>query len=265
MFRVNETDNIKMEEYADSIYEYLLSNDLSFDVYDYDDFVIELDNAIQNGEIMPIPELDKEDAFKLAVENLNSQDGDDESMDGDFDSSMNSIGWGDDDAYGAGDMYESTVKDTNEVIRLLSESLLSKKAKKLGLVHVGFGNYAEEQGGPAQYKTVNGKLKKVKGSAPKKKTAEKPKQEKPKAKEEPKKDDKPKKTGITDVRRVSGNKFTYEFMKDGRKYKFTLNKLERKELKGEGSVMDIIKQRMKKKEAKQKSKQFKKGQHVDKK
>lgn len=435
MFKVNETENSKMEEYAESIYEYLLTNDLSFDVYDYDDFAVELDNAIQNGEIIQIPELDREDAFKIAVENLNSRDYDgDESMDGDFDSAMKSAGWGTDEDYGSaedmfeskfdededmmsrccgakiqwrgdeeicsqckkvlsqhdmipadedfmdkddfdwdsinpdldedlkestnekklkkyakdiikvfikdnlefvlhkedvrealeivetkiqwnempdipesdrkeavelaiklyqpmhgkivkdfwkkqdkelkrmgggpyGDDYwrESIIKDTNYVIRMLNESLVSKKAKKLGLVHVGFGNYAEEPGGPAQYKTVNGKLKRVKGSAPKKKKAEEPKKEKPKEKEEPKKETKPKKSGITDVRRVSGEKFTYEFMKDGRKYKFTLNKMERKELKGEGSVMDIIKQRMKKKEAKQKSKLFKKGQHVGKK
>lgn len=331
MFRVNEADNIKMEDYADSIYEYLLSNDLSFDVYDYDDFAMELDNAIQNGEIVQIPELDREDAFKLAIEKtIEDEYSDPESMDGDWDSSMKSAGWGNDEDYGNAsdmyeeydsdddekyddkdlvsmchgvpiewrggrricpkckkalgiddilskkfyqneddfdcknnsDLYESVINDTNQIIKMLNESLVSKKAKKLGLVHVGFGNYAEEPGGPAQYKTVNGKLKKVKGKGPKKpKPAEKPK-EKPKEKEEPKKDTKPKKTGITDVRRVSGEKFTYEFMKDGRKYKFTLNKMERKELKGEGSIMDIIKQRMKKKEAKQKSKLFKKGQHV---
>lgn len=323
MFKVEKNTNSKMTEYAESIYEYLRTNDLtSFDMYDYEEFAEELDIAIQNGEIMPIPELDREDAFKLSVDADNYPD---ESMDGDFDSAMKSAGFGSDEDYGsAEDMYEeheydddenyddkdlvsmchgapielrggkqvcskckkilvgddilpkkfyqnnddnineNLIKDTNQIIKMLNESLVSRKAKKLGLIHVGFGNYAEEPGGPAQYKTVNGKLKKVKGLAPKKKKADEPKKAKQKEKEEPKKDIKPKKTGITNVRRVSGEKFTYEFMKDGRKYKFTLNKLERKELKGEGSVMGIIKQRMKKKDAKQKSKQFKKGQNLEK-
>jgi hypothetical protein len=264
MFRVNETDNIKMEEYADSILDYFLSNDISFDVYDYDDFAGELDNAIQNGEIVSIPELDREDAFQLAVEK-SIEDAHSGSMYGDWDSSIKSDVWADGEDYSsAEDMLESTIKDSNEMIKLLSESLASKKAKKLGLVHVGFGNYSKDQGGSAQYKTINGKLKKINGAIPKKKKVEAPKKEKPKEKEEPKKK-KPERHGIKNLRRVSGEKFTYEFEKDGRKYKFTLNKKERKELKDESSLMAIVKNRMKAKEEKQRSKQFKKGQHIEKK
>ncbi len=286
MFKLNENTNSKMLDYAESIYDYLVVNDLEFDEYDYDDFAEELDVAILNGEVINIPELDREDAFKLAISIKNERedyyDGD-ESMDGDWDSSMKSAGWGTDEDYGnISDVFESKdkdmsdydgenidlngnlIKETNQLIDMLNESLASRKAKKLGLVHVGFGNYSEEPGGQAKYKTIDGKLKKVKSFIPKRKKAEEPKKEKPKEKEEPKTDIKPKKHGITDVRRVSGEKFTYEFLYNGRKYKFTLNKLERKELKDESSVMNIIKQRMKKKELRQRSKQFKKGKHLEK-
>ncbi len=263
----NESNDSKMSNYADSIYQYLLSNNLtSYDIYDYDDFAEELDNAIQNGEIEDIPELDREDAFKIAVENLDDAVNDyDDSMDGDWDSGMKSAGWGTEEDYGnASDMYEQTLKETNEILHLLNESLASKQAKKLGLVHVGFGNYAEESGAPAQYKTVNGKLKKVKGSAPKKVAKKYDKEEKSKKKEEPKKE-KPKQSGIKNLRRISGEKFTYEFEKDGRKYKFTLNKGERKELKGKGSIMDLVKKRLEGKKKRQQSKEFKKGKPENKK
>ena len=273
MFKIKEADAGKMSEYADSILQYMMANDLSFDIYDYDDFAEELNMAIQNGEVEDIPELDREDAFKAAVEmsgNANQYaDKDfDDSMDGDFDDTMKSIGWGSDEDYGdygqQDDMFESTLRDTQQVISMLNESLASKKAKKLGLVHVGFGNYAPESGAPAKYKTVNGKLRKVAGGkAPVKKAVSTEKGEE-KKKEEPKKDKKAKSTGIKNLRRVGGEKFTYEFEKDGRKYKFTLNKAERKELKGKGSIASIVKNRLKKKSEKQKSKLFKKGEHAEK-
>lgn len=267
MFKINETSNEKINDYADSIADYLVSNDLHFDVYDYDDFAEDLDNAIQNGEIVYIPELDKEDAFKLAIENLqsdNEEDDFDDSMDGDFDSGMKSAGWGTDEDYGsASDMYEDTIKDTNEVIRMLGESLASRKAKKLGLVHVGFGNYAEESGGPAEYKTVNGKLKKVKGGTPVKKVKKSTETPKETKKEETPKKEAPEPKGIRNLRRVSGEKYVYEFELNGRKYKFTLNKTERKKLSGKGSILGIVQDRLKQKETKQKSKHFKKGEHAE--
>jgi len=275
MFKVNENTNSKIVDYAESIYDYLTSNELEFDEYDYDDFAEELNVAINNGEVVNIPELEREDAFKMAVSMQKERehyDDYDESMDGDWDSTMKYIGWGIDEDYGtpADEMFEDKnlngdlIKDTNQVITLLNESLASRKAKKLGLVHVGFGNYAEEPGGKAEYKTVNGKLRKVKvATIPKRKKVEEPKKEKPKQKEEPK-EKKHKETGIKNVRRVSGTKFTYEFEKDGRKYKFTLNKKERKALKDEASLMTIIKDRLKAKEERQKSKQFKKGKNIEK-
>lgn len=145
------------------------------------------------------------------------------------------------------------------IIKTLHESTASRKAKKLGLVHVGFGNYSAETGAPAKYKTVDGKLRKIGGKGPKKQiaysTTTKKKEDAKKAKEKPK-------SGIRNLRRVSGEKFTYEFEKDGRKYKFTLNKQERKRLAGEGSIMDIVKKRLEKKSEKEKAKQFKKGKPV---
>ena len=271
MFKMSESSKNKLSDYADSILQYIMSNELnSLDVYDYDDFAQELDVAIQNGEVEEIPELDREDAFKLAIQ-MKDDAGDDnfdDSMDGDHDDTMKSIGWGSDEDYGdygqQDDMFESTMKDTEQIISMLNESLASKKAKKLGLVHVGFGNYAPESGAPAKYKTVNGKLRKVSGGkAPAKKAIATEKGEE-KKKEEPKKDKKEKSTGIKNLRRVGGEKFTYEFEKDGRKYKFTLNKSERKQMKGEGSITSIVKNRLKKKAEKQQSKLFKKGEHADK-
>lgn len=259
--------NIKqLKVYADSIFDYLVENDLEYDIYDYDEFSSELDFAILNGDIVEMPELVKEDAFKLAVEMSQNADDYDESMDGDFDSSMKSAGTGTDEDYGfygnEDDIYgESVIKEANEIMTMLKDSLASKKAKKLGLVHVGFGNYAEEPGSSAEYKTVDGKLRKI-GGTPVRKQKQQIQQEPIKKKEEPKKDKPKPKSGITNIRRSSGQKATYEFEKDGKKYKFTLNKQEQKELKSEGSILSIIKNRLKKKAEREKIKQFKKGKHV---
>jgi hypothetical protein len=142
------------------------------------------------------------------------------------------------------------------IIKTLHESTASKKAKKLGLVHVGFGNYSAEVGAPSKYKTVDGKLRKVGAKGPKKQiaysTATKKKDDTKKEKEKPK-------NGIRNLRRVSGEKFTYEFDKDGRKYKFTLNKQEQK---SKASIMTIVKSRLDKKEKREKTKQFQQGKPV---
>lgn len=256
----------KIQDYANAIYEYLVDNELfDYEKYDYDDFAKDLDMAIKTGRIMEIPELDREEAFETAIDIMNSGDEPDESMDGDFDSGMASAGFGTDEDYGDfgdNDFFgESIARDSDYIIKMLKESLASKKAKKLGLVHIGFGNYAEESGAPAQYKTVDGKLKKIGGKAPKKQKAIQTSDKAHKEKDEKKKKEKPKE-GIRNLRRVSGEKFTYEAEVNGRNMRFTLNKQERKELKGEGSILDILKKRLKKKSEKQKSKQFKKGQHV---
>lgn len=261
----------KLEMYADAIFSHFGKELLGYGADEYEDFISELDYAIMDSDVMEIPEFEREDAFQLALgmahdEYTTSASDFDDSMDGDFDSSMKSAGWGTDEDYGyAGEddfFGESIIKESNEIIRMLKDSLASRKAKKLGMIHVGFGNYAEEPGAPAQYKTVDGKLRPVGGKGAKRqKPAEQPKVAQPK-KEEPKKEKEKPKPGIKNLRRVSGEKYTFEFEKDGRKYKFTLNKQERKELKGEGSIMDIVKKRMKKKSEKEKSKQFKKGKHV---
>lgn len=248
-FRVNK----ELEKYANSILAYFSDELLSYD--NYEDFVTELDYAIMDDDVIDIPEIDREDSFKLA-QNMAEYEGSDidDSMDGDWDSGMASAGWGTDEDYG---LFDGVIKDTNEIIHLLDESNASRKAKKLGLIHVGFGNYAAEQGASAKYKTVNGKLSKVGGTKPKKQKVRATPTTTAKKTEEPKK--KKAQSGIQDLRRVSGEKFTYEYEKDGRKYKFTLNKRERKELAGKTSLMSIVIARQKKREEKEKSKQFKKG------
>ena len=256
--------NKKLEMYADSILTHYAKELLRYEYDDYEDFLSDLDYAIMDGDVMEIPEMDREDAFKSALHMAYDEYSDtdyDDSMDGDWDSAMTSAGMGTDEDYGFyGDMGESVMKDADNVIKMLKESIASAKAKKAGLVHVGFGNYAKEQGAPAQYKTVDGKLKKVTGGQKKQKTKAKATTSAPK-KEEPKKE-KPK-SGIRNLRRVSGEKFTYEYEQNGRKYKFTLSKKERKELQGKASLMSIVKSRQKKKTEKEKTKQFKKGKHVN--
>jgi len=241
--KINEIKN-KMEEYSKSIFYYLIDNykDKKFEDEKYDDYAEEIDNAINNGEILNIPELYREDAFNLAIEKIKQAD----RME---------------DVY----IDENLINDTEQIIRMLSESLASEKAKKLGLVHIGFGNYAKEPGSPAIFKTVQGKLVKVKGyNKEKKSQSEKDDKKKDLSKEiEKQKDEaKRKKRGLSDITRVSGTKHTYEFLYDGRKYKMTLNKMELKQLKSGGSISSIIKNRMKQKEQRKKIKLLKKGKNV---
>jgi len=252
-FKVNK----QLEMYADSIFSHFGKDLLRYEYDEYEEFISELDYSIMDGDVMEIPELDREDAFKLALNMAEFEYSDsdyNDSMDGDFDSNMSSAGFGTDEDYGY--YGESVFKDADEVIKMLKESIASSKAKKAGLVHIGFGNYAKEPGAPAQYKTVDGKLKKVGDGTKKQKSITAPKQTATK-KEEPKKE-KPK-SGIQNLRRVSGEKYTYEYEESGRKYKFTLTKQERKELKDKASIMSIVQARQKKKSEKEKSKLFKKG------
>lgn len=237
----------KMEVYAASIYDYLIGERYNYGINDYNKFKDELQYCIDSGEIMNIPDEYREKAFKLAIGKLQLVPDYDKVIPGN-DMEM-----------------ESLIKDTNEMITRLSESLASKKAKKLGLVHIGFGNYASEPGAKAEYKTINGKLRAMSGAdAPER--VDYTQKDKPKNKDiddASKSKKKYKDHTIKNVRRVSGEKYTYEFEKDGRTFKFTLNKKERKELKGKGSIMMIIKNRLKVKELNKKAKQFSKGQHVD--
>lgn len=245
------SDTKRLEMYADAILSHFGESLLDYEDYDdseytgdFDAFETPLAHAIEDGTVMNIPRFEQEDAFlnalEMAIDRYDS--GNNESMDEDY-------GY-----YG-----ENVIRDANELLHLLNESNASRKAKKLGLVHIGFGNYAEEQGSSAKYKTVNGKLKKVGGTTAKKQKVSAKATTSAKKKEDPKK--KKVQSGVTDLRRVSGEKFTYEFKKDGRKYKFTLNKKERKDLK-DTSVMSIVKARLKKREDKEKTKQFKKGKPV---
>lgn len=263
MLKETDLHSDRIRKFADSIADYFAEDLLNYDYESYDDFAIELDNAIKNGNVINIPELDKEDSFQMALDIIMKDSGSDynDSMDGDFDSGMKSAGLGTDEDYGYYGPDENVINDTNQIIKMLSDSIAAKKAKKMGLVHVGFGNYAEKPGEKAMYKTVNGKLRKVGGAqiTPKKSAEE---EEPVKKKEDEKKKDKKVRRGITNVRRVSGGKFTYEFDKDGRHYKFTLTKDERKQIAGKGSLMSIIKSRLEKKAQRQRAKLLKKGKKV---
>lgn len=323
MFKINENSPERIRTFADSIIDHFGEELLNYDYESFDDFSLDLDNAMQNGDVINIPVLDREQAFEMALDMISSENNSNaEGMDGDFDSTMPSAGFGTDEDYDMfesefdddddedddelvsschgspiswggdeevcskcgkvlsqhdiisankfidkddidwDDIDESLIKESNEIIGMLRDSLASKKAKKLGLVHIGFGNYAEEPGESAQYKTVNGKLRKVGASKPKIRKATTTAQPQ-KAKEDDKIIKPQVQKGIKNVHRVSGDKFTYVFEKDGRKYKFTLTKDERKEFKGKGSIMDIIKKRIKKKEEHQKSKKLKKGKSIE--
>jgi hypothetical protein len=269
--KLNSDQLKKLDMYAEAIFTHFGKELLKYQTDNgFEDFITELDYAIMDGDIKDIPNVDREPAFELALSKAYEEYQDyepDESMDGDFDSAMKSAGWGTDEDYGyagddIGDFFgESTLKEADEIMKMLKDSFASKKAKKLGLVHVGFGNYAEDPGSKAEYKTVDGKLRKIGGTIPKKQKAQISAKAQPK-KEEPKKEKEKPKSGITNIRRVSGQKFTYQFEKDGKPYKFTLTKQERVAMKSEGSIMTIIKKRLEKKSEREKSKQFKKGKHV---
>lgn len=274
----------KIQDYVDIIIEYLY--EIGENPYaDYSMFNNDYKEMVKDGTIAEIPEPYRRQAYKIAEKKFS-----DRYSSGNSRSYFDNYDDIDDDVYNTNDSgmeyiydkyknneslsrnliinkmeMESLIKDTNEMITRLSESLASKKAKKLGLVHIGFGNYASEPGAKAEYKTINGKLRAMSGAdAPER--VDYTQKDKPKNKDiddASKSKKKYKDHTIKNVRRVSGEKYTYEFEKDGRTFKFTLNKKERKELKGKGSIMMIIKNRLKVKELNKKAKQFSKGQHVD--
>lgn len=274
----------KIQDYVDIIIEYLY--EIGENPYaDYSMFNNDYKEMVKDGTIAEIPEPYRCQAYKIAEKKFS-----DRYSSGNSRSYFDNYDDIDDDVYNTNDSgmeyiydkyknneslsrnliinkmeMESLIKDTNEMITRLSESLASKKAKKLGLVHIGFGNYASEPGAKAEYKTINGKLRAMSGAdAPER--VDYTQKDKPKNKDiddASKSKKKYKDHTIKNVRRVSGEKYTYEFEKDGRTFKFTLNKKERKELKGKGSIMMIIKNRLKVKELNKKAKQFSKGQHVD--
>lgn len=141
-----------------------------------------------------------------------------------------------------------SINETTEIINTMKESAASDKAKKLGLVHLGFGMYGKKKDGAPKYKTVDGKLVKStkKVSASKKDTV---------------KDDAKKKKGleiadIKSVQRVKGQKFSYSYTIVGHKPQvISLNKkeIEKVDDKHE-SVKDIIFDRLKASEKKRKLK-----------
>ena len=247
----------QLHEYAEYILECFGHEILK---YSYDDYIYEIEEKINEGEIpVKIPYVERELSFDYAKELALKESPDDIllKLDG-FSSGLSEI------------LYNS---DT--VSNMLQESLATNKARKLGLIHKGFGNYAEEKDGATMFKTVDGKLVPF-GSKKKKKSDSDSKDKKsnvPTKKEEPnsnkdsnkkddkevKKDKKQKKTGITGIRRSKSNKYTYHFEQDGVASSITLSD---KEYSSGVPVINIIKtkieHRKKMKNVGEKSKEFKK-------
>lgn len=121
---------------------------------------------------------------------------------------------------------DTILRESDEIIKMLSEdsSVASRKAKKMGLVHKGFGTYGPEDG-PVMYKTVNGKLSKVKNV---------------------KKDDEhSKKKGITDIHRISGENNLFSYRYNGKKRRIQLSKDEMESYVNKSlSLKQIIKARL---------------------
>jgi hypothetical protein len=143
-----------------------------------------------------------------------------------------------------------TIEDSDFIISSLLESAASDKAKKLGLVHLGFGMYGRKKEGSPKYKTVDGKLvKATKSDAENKKKGEEEKQKSKKNKGLQMSD-------IKSVQRLKGQKYTYSYIIVGHKpQNITLNKkeVERLNVKHD-SVKDIIFKRLKDIEKKKKLK-----------
>ena len=115
---------------------------------------------------------------------------------------------------------EKILSESEKIIDLLNESIASEKAKRLGLVHLGFGNYGPKKGGSATMKSSKGKLVKV-GKKTKKVVVKK-------------------ETGITNIKKVSGsdNIFTYKYNDSDRK--ILLTKSEYKEFVDKSSTLKQI-------------------------
>jgi len=125
---------------------------------------------------------------------------------------------------GVGEMIDSGIEKVLEesqyVIDILNESIASEKAKRLGLVHLGFGNYGPKKGGSATMRSSDGKLVKL-GKKVKKAVIKKD-------------------TGITNIKKVSGsdNIFTYKYNNNDRK--ILLTKTEYKEFVDKSSTLKQI-------------------------
>lgn len=142
---------------------------------------------------------------------------------------------------------------------ILEASFAAKKAKRKGLIHKGFGNYTDEPGGPTIYKTVNGKLaplkrkKRVRKKSKEEEEASKRKYKRSLEKKQEELDKKAKgdrrgrpkkkqsKSGISGIKRTSGDGYQYEFEYNGEKATITLTD---KEYHSGKSIINIIKDKI---------------------
>lgn len=131
---------------------------------------------------------------------------------------------------------------------LIEVSPATKKAKKLGLVHLGFGRYGPEKGSSSTHKSVNGKLKKVKGTT---------NNEKSQSSKKDGNDNKVAKNDtIQNIVKISGEDDLYKYTYQGREKTIRLNKKEKAKMhKMNTSITQIIQDRIKdQKEKKEKDK-----------
>lgn len=136
----------------------------------------------------------------------------------------------------------------------IDESEASDEAKRLNLVHIGFGNYSNTEGGPITYKTKDGVLTKVSGgqavAEPKviKKGAEEPPERTEPEEKEPidKKKAKIKKIGVTDIKLVDEENQIYTFRYNDHPGRIKLSKRERIQL-GKEDITKIILSRIQRK------------------
>jgi hypothetical protein len=129
----------------------------------------------------------------------------------------------------------------------LDESDASEEAKKLNLVHIGFGNYSNKEGGPITHKTKDGILTKVGAPAaeePKviKKGAEEPPERTEPTEKEPvdKKKAKLKKIGVTDIKLVDEENQIYTFRYNDHPGRIKLSKKERQLVEKEDITKIIL-------------------------
>ena len=145
----------------------------------------------------------------------------------------------------------------------LEESDASAKAKELNLVHVGFGNYAQKEGGPILYRTIDGVLTKVgeteKAKDPKviKKTGEEPEASKELEPQDVygKRQATIKKIGVTDIKLVDEENQIYTFRYNDHPGRLKLSKEEIARL-AKDDITNIILDRIKRKIARIKAKQM---------
>jgi len=154
------------------------------------------------------------------------------------------------------------------VMHDIDESDASEEAKKLNLVHLGFGNYAQKIGGAITHKTIDGRLVYVGAREPAKdpkmikKTGEEPPDQSDIGLEDPDgiaKKARIQKAGVTDIELVDESEQIYTFRYNGKPGRIKLSKEELEQLKVE-NIVHIIEARIQRKIARLKIQKIQQSQ-----